>query len=294
MKVFNVVVIVFVLSTLSFSQIDKTNWYPLQFGNKWQFSYYVSISESFLITIEVVGDTLINGKTFSKIKNNDKYLYQRLENNEKVWEYNTITNREYVRYDFIAPDKSIWNLDSVSKQFGVYETFPKRIQIYGDTLISKVFNNVYVRTSSTKPDTIWNSMVDGLAIVVTKGLGITEYGQGINQGSFVGAKINGYIIGVLTKVEVAPKLSDSIKLNHNYPNPFNPVTNISYSIPASSKVEITIYNSLGQKIKTLINAFQNRGEYEVQFNGSELSSGVYYYQLKTNDYYCVNKMLLIK
>ncbi|MFA7419130.1 MAG: T9SS type A sorting domain-containing protein [Melioribacteraceae bacterium] len=289
-------IIVFIILWFSCTtaQIDTTVWYPLQIGNIWQYSYYVSISESFYLTFEVVGDTLINGKTFYKIKNNDKYQYQRLENNEKVWEYNTFSGHEYVRYDFVSPDRSIWNIDPIGKQYGIYQTFPDVVSIYGDTSISKVFNNVYIKTSSTKPDTIWSSMADGLAIVVTKGLGITEYGQGINQCSFVGAKINGCKLGVLTNVEESPELSASIKLNQNYPNPFNPSTVIEFYIPESGFVELLLYNSLGEKVDELLNRNLLRGSHQITFDGSNLPSGVYFYVLRTTNYFNAKKMLLVK
>ncbi len=73
-------------------------------------------------------------------------------------------------------------------------------------------------------------------------------------------------------------------LSQNYPNPFNPVTIIKYSIPADakdrmSKVKLTIYNTLGIEIASPVNEFQNPGEYEINFNGSNLPSGLYFYVL---------------
>jgi len=105
------------------AQIDTTIWYPLQTGNIWQYDYEINVSESFLLTIEVISDTTINEKVFYKIRYGNKYIFQRVENNNKVWEYNVLTNQEYVRYDFISPDKSVWNLDPIHGQYGIYETF---------------------------------------------------------------------------------------------------------------------------------------------------------------------------
>jgi len=88
---------------------------------------------------------------------------------------------------------------------------------------------------------------------------------------------------------------------HNYPNPFNPETNINYSIPEEGKVELNIYNIKGQKVKTLVNETQVSGEHSVVWNGTNkhnkrVTSGVYFYKLEViNDSkLLINKMLLLK
>jgi len=88
-------------------------------------------------------------------------------------------------------------------------------------------------------------------------------------------------------------------LSQNYPNPFNPTTTISYSIKpnksnSSQYVELKIYNLLGSEIKTLVNIFQPTGNYNVEFNASELPSGVYYYNLRVDAFFETKKMILIK
>ena len=83
-------------------------------------------------------------------------------------------------------------------------------------------------------------------------------------------------------------------LCQNFPNPFNPVTNIRYSIPENSFVELKIYNVLGQEIKTLVNEFKNAGNYMVVFNGSDLPSGIYFYKINYKNVNIVKRMLLIK
>lgn len=83
-------------------------------------------------------------------------------------------------------------------------------------------------------------------------------------------------------------------LEQNFPNPFNPVTIISYSIPQSSNVTLTIYNTLGQKIETLVNNLQEAGSYKVQWDANKYSSGMYVYQLHSNNTLITKKMILIK
>ncbi|MCC7159751.1 MAG: T9SS type A sorting domain-containing protein [Ignavibacteria bacterium] len=89
------------------------------------------------------------------------------------------------------------------------------------------------------------------------------------------------------------------KLSQNYPNPFNPVTNISYDIPHSGWVKITISDILGKEAVILENEFKSAGKFELSFDGTEFASGVYFYRLEVNDastllFSEVKKMLLIK
>jgi hypothetical protein len=83
-------------------------------------------------------------------------------------------------------------------------------------------------------------------------------------------------------------------LDQNYPNPFNPATIISYSIPKFSFVSIKIHDALGKEITTLVNEEKQPGNYEVKFYGSNLSSGVYYYQMKAGKFVETKKLILIK
>jgi len=80
----------------------------------------------------------------------------------------------------------------------------------------------------------------------------------------------------------------------NYPNPFNSSTIIKYQLPENTNVNLDVYNISGQKIKTLVDKVQNPGLYHVNFNANDLSSGIYFYQLKTEDNIKTNKMMLVK
>ncbi len=83
-------------------------------------------------------------------------------------------------------------------------------------------------------------------------------------------------------------------LAQNYPNPFNPATVIKYSIPTSEFVELKVFNVLGQEVASLINNVQNAGVHYVNFNASDLASGVYVYRLNAGSFVSTKKMLLIK
>jgi len=86
----------------------------------------------------------------------------------------------------------------------------------------------------------------------------------------------------------------SYRLEQNYPNPFNPVTVINYTLQKQSQVELSIYNTLGQKVFTLVNGPQLAGQYIVPFDGSSLASGIYFYHLKAGEFSQVRKMVLMK
>ncbi len=80
----------------------------------------------------------------------------------------------------------------------------------------------------------------------------------------------------------------------NFPNPFNPVTKIYYVLPKEGNVKITVYNGLGQVVKELVNEFKSIGNYTADFDGSDLSSGIYLYRIESGSYIETKKMLLIK
>jgi hypothetical protein len=80
----------------------------------------------------------------------------------------------------------------------------------------------------------------------------------------------------------------------NYPNPFNPSTTISYSIAKEGNVKLTIFNVIGSKVATIVNEYKPAGNYSVQFNGSNLASGIYLYRLESGNYSSAKKFILMK
>ncbi|MFC2088534.1 YCF48-related protein [Calditrichota bacterium] len=89
--------------------------------------------------------------------------------------------------------------------------------------------------------------------------------------------------------------TDEYIIYQNYPNPFNPSTKISYSISNSGFVTLKIYDLLGKEVQTLVNEFQNTGLYAVDFNASDLSSGIYIYKFQVgNDFFETKKMLFLR
>jgi hypothetical protein len=105
--------------------------------------------------------------------------------------------------------------------------------------------------------------------------------------------------GYYTTYSGPAALPQVYQLEQNYPNPFNPSTVIYYTLPTATDVNLIVYNTLGQKVKTLVATSQTAGEHSVEWNGtdetgSSVSSGVYFYKLTSPDYSATRKMMLIK
>jgi hypothetical protein len=97
-----------------------------------------------------------------------------------------------------------------------------------------------------------------------------------------------------TGVSNNSSIPTTYSLMQNYPNPFNPTTTIRFTIPEKVQVKLEVYNLIGQKVATLVNGELNAGSYNVEFNGTGLSSGIYLYRIQAGNFTSVKKMLLIK
>jgi hypothetical protein len=86
----------------------------------------------------------------------------------------------------------------------------------------------------------------------------------------------------------------SYSLEQNYPNPFNPLTTIRFALPNASYVTLNIYNSLGQKIAELVNSNLGAGWYNYNWDASKMASGIYFYELRTDRFVTIKKMILLK
>lgn len=131
-------------------------------------------------------------------------------------------------------------------------------------------------------------------LAVAAGDNLTDLTQTINR-----AKIQ--YLNLPTNVKENHTLPLKFSLNQNYPNPFNPTTTINYSIPQNldeniglQKVHLNIYDLLGRKVKSLVNEYQNPGKYSIKFDANNLTSGVYYYQLRVDNFVSTKKMVLVK
>lgn len=100
--------------------------------------------------------------------------------------------------------------------------------------------------------------------------------------------------GITSFKDFGNELPGSFALGQNFPNPFNPETVVRYALPVAGNTVVTVYNSLGQKVATLVNEFKEAGNHQVSFNAANLPSGLYFYKLESGTYSAVKKMMLLK
>ncbi len=145
------------------------------------------------------------------------------------------------------------------------------------------------------PDTSLNN-VGGAVNFVNKLVGWATSASG----SEIHTTTGGDTIFYLGMKKISSEIPKEFKLFQNYPNPFNPISNIKYQISKFSQVRLEVFDIKGKLVSTLVNEKQNPGEYAVEFDGSNLSSGVYFYRIQITDakggiaYVETNKAILIK
>ena len=107
-----------------------------------------------------------------------------------------------------------------------------------------------------------------------------------------------FIDSVMWKVETSLETYENnqrdFRLSQNFPNPFNPSTTIEFDLPKSEFVELKVYNILGKEVSTLVSNKLNQGNHTYTFDGRNLASGIYYYQIEAGDFHQVKKMILLK
>ncbi len=89
-------------------------------------------------------------------------------------------------------------------------------------------------------------------------------------------------------------IPNQFELSQNYPNPFNPTTTIKFALPKASEVHLVVYDILGRVVTNLVNGNLNAGYHKINFNASNLASGVYFYSIKAGDFTSVKKLMLLK
>ncbi len=146
-------------------------------------------------------------------------------------------------------------------------------------------------TSPITVTTIDTFTVSGLVVGKTYRFAVSAFDLSTNE-SLKSNVVSLVLTGILKSNNAkVPKL---FSLFQNYPNPFNPVTNIRYDLPVRSFVKLEVYNILGEKVAVLISSEQSAGTYELGFDGSKLSSGIYFYRLTTGTFTSMMKMILMK
>ncbi len=269
--------------------------YPLDPGDFWEYEKRSGFSPSvFTETREVIEDTLMpNGKTYKLIERTDPIsvtkMYQRIDSSEVFQLYEWFHPPDQIVYDEFL----LYNLDLT---VGLNWPYPPNnyhgfisdsgfVEVRGitDLVLWQEFFGAAALGSFTLPDTgLWFDP----DVILVDSIGVLE--DSFEGGSFqlVGAIINGKQYGTITSVESHSSFheeSEAIKLR-SYPNPFNNSTTIAYDLDRANHVAISIFNVLGEKVKTLTNGLQQPGSHAVSWRGDNdfgltVSSGTYFFAL---------------
>ena len=148
---------------------------------------------------------------------------------------------------------------------------------------------------STDKGTTWNVQSNNTSTLDAVSFADSSIGWSVGAGiilKWIGGSLPDHLISSIIKTQ--NNIPSNFELKQNYPNPFNPVTTINYSIPKEENVVLKLFDNLGREIKTLLNEYKNAGSYSIEFNASNLPSGVYYYQIQAGNFLKTRKLILIK
>lgn len=299
--------IIFISSIYSQDSLssDDLRYYPLETGNYFEYlSIYSEMPyppDSSANSVTVLGDTILgNGKKY-KILLNKKipedsyrgYTFERIDSiNGSVYRYKedeSLNDNEFkIDSLFAQAGDTIRCSREGFSSFGYFETIC--LSTYADTIFG---------IPTTVKEYFDQSFIPGLHYKLAKGFGFInssacEFSCGVT--SLVYAEIDGQTYGkTITNIEKDNlEMPKEFLLYQNYPNPFNPTTIISYSIPETGFTELKVFNILGSEVFTLVYENKLAGTYEVKFDASNLSSGIYIYTLIQNNKKVSKKMLLLK
>ena len=129
--------------------------------------------------------------------------------------------------------------------------------------------------------------------LANKGTLVDSYGNNIVL-PYIGGKSHFYYSKLITGIKRDIINDRTYLLSQNYPNPFNPTTKISYTISKTGQVQLKIYDMLGREVSILVDAVKSAGDYTVEWDGSNYSSGIYFYSIRFNNQTLYKKMLMIK
>jgi hypothetical protein len=176
-----------------------------------------------------------------------------------------------------------WILEAAIEIYDRYESNRKQLQT-GDVIGWDVWY-----------DDSDNMALDGNNYGRDRQVGWGYTGQAYNNADYM-HELEFGDVGSISDIEESQyiQIPEQFMLNQNYPNPFNPVTVISWQLPVSSHVDLSIYNVFGQKVSTLISKKQSAGNYQIEWNASGFSSGIYFYKLHTGIKTVTRKMILLK
>jgi len=268
---------------------QQQNFLPLRIGNEYQ-----TYNGTNYFFAEIERDTVYpNGKTYYTLPG-PIFEFDDTRVDEFGNIYTTVvpltaitgTLDEYMIFKADAQDGEMW---PVAWGLPVIDTLYSKL-LFTDTLF------VFGQNRIIKAVLLYENGVIQFAYWLADGIGQIQKAYSDGTVVFLNyAKINGVIYGNLVGIDNDETINPlSFSVSHNYPNPFNPTTRISFSIAEAGFVSLKVFDILGQEVSALVNEDREAGMYDVVFNASELTTGVYIYTLQINGYSQSRKMILLR
>jgi hypothetical protein len=231
-----------------------------------------------------ISGSVVNVVWNDKRDGNEEIYFRRSTNAGTNWGAETrLTNdTNYSIYPSITMSASLTHIIWKDKRNGSAEIYYKRSTDAGITweADTRVTNN-------TSNEDFVSFAVSGSMVHVLW----SDYRHGATEKYYKRNPMGNVISGIQ---HISADIPTSYSLEQNYPNPFNPITNIKFSILNSEQVKLFVYDAMGREVQTLVNESLKPGTYEASFDGSQLTSGVYFYKLMTDGFVETRKMILIK
>ena len=282
---FNMHLKIMILTFLAFcTSAFSQGHYPLQIGNQWDYGELELAGQfTYLYSLLIVGDTTMpNGKTYAVEKSIYGKRFLR-EQDSLLLQYLSGKDTAIYNYSYQNGDTALFI------QNGPYITtvivYVGEGQLFGRTL--KGWS--YFTTTNTSSD-------GGSRITITDSIGRTYtfidggYSEYL-MGALIDGKKYGTVLGVPLQANTKPS---EFKLFQNFPNPFNPITTIQFSVPVRAEIELVLYSTLGKKVAVIFHGIEDPGVHTARIDGSELASGVYFVELLTKNVSISKSIVLLK
>lgn len=281
---------------------------PLKVGNVWVYygNYGSPLNHStWFDNYKLTTISVINGKSYYAIQHIRNFITGSYPGSARLYYQDSPlrvdTNTGNIYLSIGCGTLNVFLVDSLISKKGdtavVCGNFQGNKSVCNDTSMVNIFNierpskNFYLQGFEGNNDQKF-----------VKNIGLVQYFYHQSMEGFQmdlrGCIIDGILYGDTTfpvgVTQISSEVPLSFSLSQNYPNPFNPNTVIRFQITNSSDTKLIIYDALGKEVETLVDRKLEPGEYEAEFNGENLPSGVYYYKLQAGDYAETKKMVLIK